>query len=245
MSRSGDRDLVTAMSQIQTLDVDLRAEGPHRFAAYVAAPASGIGTGVVIASEMFGLNQPMREVAQRYAAQGYAVVVPNLFWRSEPSRALAYEGPDRQVAWDRLAAFDSLRAADDLGVAAAWLRASGRCNGKVGVLGFCMGGRLAFLAAARAGIDGAISLYGLGISKHLDAVPAIKCPVQLHYGLRDEHVPRTEIDAVAAGVAGIEHVAVHLYPEAGHSFFNPVRPTYDASAADLAARRIAELLARL
>jgi carboxymethylenebutenolidase len=232
-------------SPMQTQDVELRADGPQHFDAYVAAPASGIATGLVIASEMFGLNQPMRDVAQRYAAQGYAVLVPNLFWRSEPSRALAYEGPDRQVAWDRLAAFDSLRAADDLGIAAAWLRASGRCNGRVGVLGFCMGGRLAFLAAARAGVDGAVSLYGLGISKHLDQVPAIACPVQLHYGLRDEHVPRAEIDAVTAGVAGNPRVAVHLYPEAGHSFFNPVRPTYDAAAADLAGRRIGELLARL
>lgn len=230
-------------SPIHTEELELRADGALRLDAHLAAPATGRSTGIVIASEMFGLNQPMRDVAARYAALGHAVLVPNLFWRSTPNRVLAYEGPDRQIAFDRLAAINSLAAAADLGLAADWLRASGRCNGRVIVLGFCMGGRLAFLAAAHARIDGAISLYGLGISKHLEDVSRVRCPVQLHYGLKDEHVPRPEIDTVAAGVQGHPKIAVHLYPEAGHSFFNPVRPTYDAAAAGLAAQRIAGLLA--
>jgi carboxymethylenebutenolidase len=108
-----------------------------------------------------------------------------------------------------------------------------------------MNGSLAFLAAARTDIDAAISFYALGIAGHLAEVGRVTCPVQLHYGLADEHVPRSEIDAVAAGVVGHRRIALHLYPGAGHSFFNPVRPTYDAAAAALAATRVDALLERL
>ncbi len=106
-----------------------------------------------------------------------------------------------------------------------------------------MGGRLAFVAAARAGVDAAIGLYGLNVSKHLGEVPAIKVPVQLHYGDKDQHVPLDEIAAVEKGVAGNPNVTVDRYPEAGHSFFNKVRPTYDPAAAALAATRIDAVLA--
>ncbi len=133
----------------------------------------------------------------------------------------------------------------DLQGAIDWLRRSPGCNGKVAALGFCMNGTLAFLAAARTDIDAAISFYALGIADRLDKAPRIACPVQLHYGLADAHVPQGEIDAVVQGVAGNAAIAVHLYPGTGHSFFNPVRPTYDEAAAALAARRIDALLDRL
>ena len=94
----------------------------------------------------------------------------------------------------------------------------------------------------RCGVDAAASLYGLGISQHLGEAANARCPVQLHYGLNDQHIPRQEIDAVSAGVRGRPNVEVFLYPEAGHSFANPVRPTYDAAAATLAAGRIEAML---
>src|SRR5262249_51115285 len=107
---------------------------------------------------------------------------------------------------------------------------------------FCGGGRLAFLAAARSGVDAAASLYGLGISEHLAEVDNIQCPLQLHYGLQDQHVPKTEVRAVSAGVTGRQHIAMVLYPTAGHSFANPVRPTFDPEATGLAWMRIDRML---
>jgi len=94
----------------------------------------------------------------------------------------------------------------------------------------------------RCGVDAAASLYGLGISQHLGEIANARCPMQLHYGLQDQHIPREEIDAIAAGVCGRPNVEVLLYPDAGHSFANPVRPTYDPAAAKLAGERIAAML---
>ena len=92
--------------------------------------------------------------------------------------------------------------------------------------------------------DAAVAFYALGISKHLADLPRIACPMQLHYGTKDEHVPAAEVDAVSAAVRGRGNVAVHLY-DAGHSFFNPVRPTYDPLAVKLAQQRVDALIASL
>ena len=97
-----------------------------------------------------------------------------------------------------------MRAATD------WLRAQPFANGKVAAIGFCGGGRFAFLAAVRCGVDAAAALYGLGISQHLGETGNAKGPVQLHYGLKDQHIPRQEIDAVAAGCAGTPMSSVPL-----------------------------------
>jgi carboxymethylenebutenolidase len=97
----------------------------------------------------------------------------------------------------------------------------------------------------RCGVDAAASLYSLGVSEHVNEIGNARGPLQLHYGLKDEHVPRAEIDKVVAGLRGRPNAEVFLYPEAGHSFANPVRPTYDPAAAALAAGRIEAMLASI
>ena len=218
----------------------LTTDGARQFDAYLATPASGRGAAILILSEMFGLNAPMRALADGWAARGHPAMVPNLFWRSDPPRALEYEGPDRQLAFERLRKLDVDRIVADLSLAVQALRQ----QRKVVAIGFCGGGTFAFLAAARAGVDAAVSFYALGISKYLADVPKIACPLQLHYGRKDEHVPTAEIEAVSAAVRGRGNVVIHLY-DAGHSFFNPVRPTYDPQAARLAQERVDALLASL
>jgi carboxymethylenebutenolidase len=222
----------------------LATDGAKQFDAYLATPASGSGAAILILSDMFGLNGPMRALADGWAARGHPAMVPNLFWRSDPANALEYEGPDRQLAWERLRKLDVERIVADLSLAVRALRATPGCSGKTAAIGFCAGGQFAFLAAARAGIDAAVSFYALGISKYLAELPRIACPLQLHYGRKDEHVPMAEIDAVSAAVRGRRNVAVYLY-DAGHSFFNPVRPTYDPHAANLAQERVDALIALL
>jgi carboxymethylenebutenolidase len=222
----------------------LAADGARRFDAYLARPETGRGVGLVVLHDMFGITDPFRALAEDYARRGHAVLVPNQFWRSDSAGTFAYDGP-HDAAWARLQSFDWDRAVDGVRLAVDALRRMPQCSGKVMALGFCFSGRLAFLAAARTDIDAAAAFYALGISRHLGEASRIACPVQLHYGLADEHVPRAEIDAVAAGVAGMANIAVHLYPGAGHSFFNPVRPTYDAASSALAAQRLDALLAAL
>jgi carboxymethylenebutenolidase len=221
----------------------LATESVRCFDAYLARPFEARAPGIVVLHDMFGLNGPIRAVADRYASLGYAVMVPNLFWRSEIPDPLSYDEDQHPVAWARLKALDLGVVTADMRTAIDWLKEQPFVTGKVAALGFCGGGRFAFLAAARCNVDAAAALYGLGISEHLGELGNVKCPLQLHYGLKDQHIPRQEIDAVSTGVRGRPSVEVFLYPEAGHSFANPVRPTYDAAAAKLAARRIEAMLA--
>jgi carboxymethylenebutenolidase len=166
-----------------------------------------------------------------------------MFWRSEFTGVVPFDKAD--LAWERLKAFDWDRAVDDARTAADWLRASSSCTGKIAAIGFCMGGRTAFLAASRAGVDAAVSLYALGIAKHLDEVRNVEAPVQFHYGLEDEHIPREEIDAVAAAAKDNGNVEVHLYPGAGHGFFTEGRPAYHPDAVAAANAHIDRLLSKL
>src|SRR5262249_46906139 len=118
-------------------------------------------------------------------------------------------------------------------------------TGRVGAVGFCGGGRGAYPAAARSGGDAAASLYGVGISPHLDEPPHRKLAVQLPHRLNDQHVPRAGGGKVSSAVRGRSNIEVLLYPGAGHSFANPVRPTYDPAATKLAYERIGAMLQRM
>ena len=236
---------------IETAELTLARDGQRGFDGYLARPSAGQRSGIVLVHDMFGLNPSIRYIAGEFARRGRAVLVPNLFWRSAIPQALDYDDLQHPVAWERLKSLDLDVACDDIATAARWLRAQPFSAGKVAVIGFCGGGRIAFLAAARTDIDAAAALYGLHISKHLDELPNVKCPLQIHYGLRDQHILREEIDAVSKGVDA--HCAAHagsrievlLYPKAGHSFFNHVRPTFDRAAKALAVERIEKLLAHL
>jgi carboxymethylenebutenolidase len=225
-----------------TADLTLAREGSLAFNGYLARPEGGSGPGVVVLTDMFGLNAPIRAVADRCARRGFPALVPNLFWRAQHPGEIPYDDAEHARAWERLKAFDLNIGTRDIAAAVDWLRGQAFCTGKVAAIGFCGGGRWAYLAAARTSIDGAAALYGLGISQHLGELSNVKCPLQLHYGLQDQHVPRQEIDTVAAGVKGHRLVEVLLYPHAGHSFANPVRPTYDVAATTLAWSRIDAML---
>jgi carboxymethylenebutenolidase len=223
----------------------LSTDGMRSFDSYLARPPAGVGPGLIILTEMWGITALNRDMADAFARQGWCALVPNMFWHSELTGVLAYEEPERSRAWARLRAFDFDRAADDVRTAAGWLRASRSCSGKIAAIGFCMGGRTAFLAASRAGIDAAAALYALGIAQHLDEIATVPCPLQLHYGLNDQHIPRSEIDAVSRAAQDNRNITIHLYPGAGHGFFNPARATYDPQAVELASERIGDMLASL
>ena len=218
-------------------------EDGRRFDGYLARPTNARGPGLVIFSEMWGVAPSKTEMAEDFAKRGWCAYAPNMFWRSEFTGVVPFEEADR--AWHRFNAFDWQRAADDAGVAVQWLRRQAFSSGKVAALGFCMGGRTAFLAATRGGVDASISLYALGIAKHLDELRTITTPLQLHYGLNDEHIPKSEVDAVIAAAKGNRNVEVYLYPGAEHGFFTKGRPAFNADSVAAASVHIERLLSTL
>ena len=223
---------------IHTEDVVLASDGARRFDGHFARPAAATGPGLIIFSEMWGVATKKREMADDYARRGWCALAPNMFWRSEFTGVVPFDQADK--AWQRLQAFDFDASAEDCRTAVQWLRA--HCNGRIAAIGFCMGGRIAFLAASRAGVDAAIGLYALGIAKHLDEVRRMAVPLQLHYGLADEHIPRSEIDTVAAAAAGNGNIQIQLYPGAGHGFFNRTFSPEDMKAVETATAHIDRFL---
>ena len=223
----------------------LQREGDREFDAYSAQPDTTNSPSIIIFTEMFGLSRHNFEMADRYAARGFNALVPNLFWRSPYPGELGYDEPDRDAAWARLMAFDVEAAGRDIVTAVKWLRGQRSSNGKVFALGFCAGGRMAFVAAARANVDAAVSFYGMGIAKHADEFAAVQCPMHLHYGLKDPHIPQDEVDAVTQLAQHRPNIEIFLYPDAGHSFFNPIRPGYHAASAKIAGARLDALIDRV
>jgi carboxymethylenebutenolidase len=230
---------------VTTQTIALTRDGSRTYDAYLARPELRQAPSIMIFTEMFGIGQHNRDMAEDYARRGFNALIPNLFWRSAFPGELAFEGPDRDAAWARLAALDVDAAGGDIGTAVQWLRAQPFSNDKVFALGFCAGGRMAFVAAARAGVDAAVSFYGMGIAKHDAEFAQVNCPVQLHYGLKDPHIPRPEIDAVTRAARRRPNIDIFLYAEAGHSFFNPIRPGFHAASAELAGERLDALVERI
>jgi len=230
---------------VTTQTIALKQDGHRNFDAYLARPERGTAPSIMLFTEMFGIGSHNREMAEDFARRGFNALIPNLFWRSAYPGELAFAGPERDAAWARLAAFDVDAAGRDIGTAVQWLRAQPFSNGKVFALGFCAGGRMAFVAAARAGVDAAVSFYGMGIAKHDAEFGRVTCPVHLHYGLKDPHIPRPEVEAVMQAAQSRPNIEVFLYPDAGHSFFNPIRPGYHAASAKIAGERLDALIERI
>lgn len=216
-------------------------DGARIFDACLALASEPSATAVLLLPEMFGLTDAMCAAASDFAALGYITAAINVFWRSAHPQTLGYDGKDRDMANARLDALDIDAVVDDIDTAAAWLKAEIGTS-RIVALGHCIGGRLAMLALGLPSIAGAVSYYGLGISKQGAALAAVRKPAQLHYGLADPHVPRAEIEAVASFSKGNPAIEIFRYDGAGHSFCNPNRPMYDvAAAAQVRARTLAFL----
>ena len=202
----------------QQIDVKA-ADGSGAFRGYLALPASGQGPGLVIAQEIFGVNETMRRVADHWAEEGYTVLVPDLFWRQQPGIELGYGEADLQRAFALYASFDEARGVEDLQSAITALRGRPEvAEGKVGVLGFCLGGKLAYLSACRTDADVAVGYYGVGIEAALDEADEITCPLVLHIAELDPFCPPEARAKILAGLQGRPGVSRHVYPGVDHAF---------------------------
>jgi carboxymethylenebutenolidase len=217
------------------------------FAGYLALPPAGRGPGLVLFQEIFGVNAHIRAVAEQYALDGFVVLAPDVFWRQAPRVELGYEGAERQQAIALMQGYAPADALADIGASVKTLRARPEVgDAKVGTFGYCMGGRLAYLAAATTDVDAAVPFYGGGIHMQLERAASIRCPVQFHYAERDDNIPLAAVESVrkamAASPAGNKG-EVHVYPGAMHGFNCWARGSYHAPSAALAHGRATAFLA--
>ncbi len=216
-------------------NIQLTAEDGHQLAAYVAEPANLARAAVVVIQEIFGVNSHIRSVADDYAGQGFLAIAPALFDRVEPDLELGY-GPEDVTR--------GMRAATQIGletalkdVAAAITHAGTRVGGaKAGVVGYCFGGTLAWLAATRLNPSAAVCYYGGRISQHAEEVP--RCAVMMHFGCRDPHIPSAEIEKIRRFHPDLP---LFLY-DAGHGFNCDQRRDHEPKAAAIARERTLEFL---
>ena len=213
------------------------------FAGYLARPPAGDGPGLVLFQEIFGVNAHVRAVAEQYALDGFVVLAPDMFWRQAPRVELGYEGAERQRAVALMGQQQPDDLAADIAASVAALRARPETAGrKVGAIGYCMGGRMAYTAAALAGVDAAVAYYGGGIHKQLELAPRIACPIQFHYAGHDDHIPPEAVQSVRDAMAG-KPAEVHVYPGSMHGFNCWARASYHAPSAALAHGRSLAFLA--
>lgn len=215
--------------------LELTAGDGHRFDAYLARPAGTPRGALVVVQEIFGVNSHIRAVADGYAADGYLAIAPALFDRAERGVELGYEAADRQRGMALKNAVGNEAPLRDIAAAIGAVREAGR----VGLVGYCWGGLLGWLAAAELeGLAAVVSYYGGGMQEQAARTP--RCPVLAHFGEQDDHIPVDRVKAFAAAQPGVE---LHFYA-AGHGFNCDQRGSFDAASAALARERTLDFLRR-
>jgi carboxymethylenebutenolidase len=210
------------------------------FMAYVAKSAAAKTPALLLIQEIFGINQWIRDVADGYAKAGYLVVAPDLFWRQEPGIQIT----DREMprAFELYQGFNTALGLEDLLVTLEAIRKLPECAGKVGTLGFCLGGNLVYQMACKSTVDAAVAYYGVGIEGILDWAPGIRRPLLMHIAEKDGFVPPDAQAKIKAALSGNKLVTIHSYPGMDHAFARVGGDHYDKATADLANRRSAEFL---
>lgn len=213
----------------------LTAADGHKLDSYVSRPNGKPKAGLVLVQEIFGVNAHIRSVADGFANDGFLVIAPALFDRIQPGVELAYESVDVQKAMSLASKIDIDKSLLDVGAAMGY--AAENSGKKVAVIGYCFGGTLAWLSAARLKPAAAIGYYGGRIGKYASESPV--APVMLHFGRNDAHIPGSEIEKVHAAHPDVQ---VFLYENAGHAFNREASPGYNAKAAREARRHTLEFL---
>ena len=223
---------------------DITIEGADgSFGAYLAIPATTPAPGVVVAQEIFGVNQVMREVCDWLAGEGFVACCPDIFWRIEPGIQLTDKTDAEWArAFELFGLFDVDKGVEDLKAALAQLRGHEACSGKVGSIGYCLGGKLAYLMAARSDAECSVGYYGVGLDELLGEAGNITKPLLLHVASNDQFVPADAQEKIAAGLASQAQVTLHVYEGQDHAFARVGGGHYDEAAADLANGRSIELL---
>jgi len=193
---------------------DITIAGPDGpFSAY----AVGSGPAVVVIQEIFGVNAVMRGICDELAEQGFLAICPDLFWRIEPGIQLTDQSEAEWArAFELFNAFDVESGIDDIAATLGVARDAGA--GKAGVIGYCLGGFLAYLAACRTASQASVGYYGVKIQEHLGEADNIRNPLMLHIAGQDEFVPPEAQEEIIAGLTDNPKITIHTYPDRDHAF---------------------------
>lgn len=219
-------------------DISIKSLEGTEFSAYCAMPAAQQGPGLIVIQEIFGVNAGMRQICDHYASLGYIAVCPDLFWRQEPGIQLTDKTPaEWDHAMDLYKGFDVEAGVRDLLSTLAHVRAMKGDGGKVGAVGYCLGGKMAYLMASRSDVDASVSYYGVGLDQMLDEVHDIRMPLMLHIAGLDPYVPPPTREKILQSIGRNPVITAQVYDGVDHGFARPNGQKYNATAATLANQR--------
>lgn len=223
---------------------DINIEGPDgTFSAYLAVPATLPAPAIVVAQEIFGVNQVMRDICDWLAGLGYLACCPDIFWRIEPGIQITDKTEaEWKRAFELFGLFDPDKGIEDLKATISHMRSHGDSNGKVGSIGYCLGGKLAYMMASRTDSDCNVSYYGVGLDELLGESGAISKPLLMHMASLDKFVPPEAQEKIKAGLADHDQVSLHVYENCDHAFARIGGEHYDEAAATLANDRSIQFL---
>lgn len=220
-------------------------DGSGSFSAYVATPRAPRGGAVLMIQEIFGVNHAMRALCDWVADMGFHAIAPDLFWRIEPGIDIT-DGSEAEMkrAFELFGQFDQAKGVEDLQATLQAARTLPGADGRAGTMGFCLGGRLAFMMAAHSDADCNVSYYGVGLEGLLADVPKVRAPLLMHIAANDKFVPPEAQAAITAAVAANPAITAHVYPGVDHAFARMGGHSWDGLSAAIANGRTAELLQR-
>jgi carboxymethylenebutenolidase len=215
------------------------------FSAYIARPIASPAPAVVVLHEVFGVNADIRQTCDELAAQGFIAVAPDLFWRQEPRVDLSVTSDaDWQHGLRLNAAYTRDAGTRDVKDTAERVAKLPECSGRLGVMGYCLGGLMTFLTAARFGIDAAVAYHGGDTEKYLDEADRLDAPMLMHLGEEDEFISKAAQAKIKSALAGKSDTTIYSYPGQYHPFSRHNGAHYNAAAAKLANDRTHEFLHR-
>lgn len=219
-------------------------EGDRQFDAYIATPQDTPTAAIIVIQEIFGVNEGIRQKCDNWAKAGYLAVAPDLFWREQPHIELDADVPEQlQAAFGHMQKLNQDQAVRDLEATIKAARAKLGGAGKIGLVGYCLGGRLAFMSACRTDGDAFVAYYGVGIDGLLGEQHAIGKPTLLHIPTADHFVGPAEQKAMHDGLADNRHVTLYDYEGLDHGFAAEMGQRRDAAGAELADGRTAAFFA--
>lgn len=224
-------------------EIIIPSKDGQSFSAYIAIPGQTPAPAVILIQEIFGVNREMRDKCDTLAQQGFLAIAPDLFWRLEPGVQLTDKTEaEWKKAFDLMNRFDIDQGIEDLRATCHSVTGHAQSTGKVGCVGYCLGGKLAYLMAARTKIAASVAYYGVGLDALTAEIPAIANPLLLHIAEEDKFVGKEAQEKIKSAVSANPKITAYSYPGVNHAFARLNGEHYDAAAAQLANDRTLEFL---